>query len=76
MYCSCLGSVAVGNFQASSQGIYLTFVVPDVDDCHAKAQAMNVKILQPPTDEFYGQRRMLLVDPNGVLIDISALIAS
>jgi catechol 2,3-dioxygenase-like lactoylglutathione lyase family enzyme len=62
-------------FQANPRGCYLTFVVDEVDAVYARAQAMNVSILQAPKDEFYGQRRLLLTDPNGLLIDISSPIA-
>lgn len=63
-------------FQKTPQGQYLTLVVDDVDAVYAKAQTMNLEVLQPPKDEFYGQRRMLIVDPNGLLLDVSAPIAS
>ena len=62
-------------FYAAPQGCYLTFVVDDVDAVHARAQSMNLSLLQAPKDEFYGQRRMLLTDPNGVFLDISSPIA-
>ena len=62
-------------FQKTPQGQYLTVVVADVDAVYAQAQAMNLEILQPPKDEFYGQRRLLMVDPNGLLLDISTPIA-
>ncbi len=58
-------------FQAPPQGQYLTLVVDDVDAVYATAQSLHLEVLQPPQDEFYGQRRMLIVDPNGVLLDIS-----
>lgn len=61
-------------FQHRPQGVYLTFVVDDVDAVYAQAKGAGVEIVQPPTDEFYGQRRMLMVDPNGLLIDVSAVI--
>ncbi|MEO1590648.1 MAG: VOC family protein [Cyanobacteria bacterium J06632_22] len=61
-------------FQQQPQGAYLTVVVDDVDAIYAKAQAAGVEMVQPPKDEFYGQRRMLIVDPNGLLIDVSAVI--
>jgi catechol 2,3-dioxygenase-like lactoylglutathione lyase family enzyme len=59
-------------FHAAPQGCYLTFVVDDVDAVYARAQALGLAIRQPPKDEFYGQRRLLLTDPNGLLIDISS----
>jgi len=64
------------DFQAAPQGCYLTFVVEDVDAVYARAQSMGVAVIQPPQDEFYGQRRMLLADPNSLLVDVSSLMAS
>ncbi len=57
-------------FQNAPTGMYVTFVVPDVDAAYAKATALGVEILQAPRNEFYGQRRFLAIDPNGCLIDI------
>ena len=57
-------------FQTTPSGMYVTFVVPDVDESYAKALAMGAKIVQQPRNEFYGQRRFLLIDPSGCLLDI------
>ncbi|MEM6687102.1 MAG: VOC family protein [Bacteroidota bacterium] len=59
-------------FQQHPQGFYLTFVVADVDAIFKIAQKENMDIVSEPTDTFYGQRRLLLKDPNGALVDISA----
>jgi len=48
----------------------VTFVVDDVDSMYEKALAMALPILQEPRNEFYGQRRCLVKDPAGCLIDI------
>ena len=48
----------------------MTFVVPDVDAVFNIAQRMQLSILQEPKNEFYGQRRFLITDPNGCLLDI------
>ena len=56
--------------QTNPSGVYITFVVTNVDQSYAKALAMGLSIVQPPRNEFYGQRRFLAVDPNGCLIDI------
>jgi catechol 2,3-dioxygenase-like lactoylglutathione lyase family enzyme len=56
------------------QGMYLTVVLDDVDAIYAQAQSMGLEVFQPPQDEFYGQRRMLITDPNGLLLDISTPI--
>ncbi len=57
-------------YQTAPTGMYVTFVVPDVDAVFAKAQSLGLSILQEPKNEFYGQRRFLLADPDGCLIDI------
>ena len=61
--------------QQLPQGTYLTFVVDDVEEAFQRAKDLSIEIVQSPQDTFYGQRRMLLRDPNGLLIDISALIS-
>lgn len=58
------------------QGCYLTFVVDDVDAVFEKAKAAQFKIIEEPKDMFYGQRRLLVKDPDGSMIDVSALISS
>ncbi|MDJ0832551.1 MAG: VOC family protein [Gammaproteobacteria bacterium] len=58
------------DFQTNPGGMYVTFVVADVDVTYQKALAMNLPILQEPRNEFYGQRRFLTRDPNGCLIDV------
>ncbi|WP_261591276.1 VOC family protein [Pseudoalteromonas holothuriae] len=57
-------------YQHKPTGMYVTFVVSDVDNTYKKAVAMGLQILQEPRNEFYGQRRFLTQDPNGCLIDI------
>lgn len=57
-------------YQQKPNGMYVTFVVTDVDATYQKALEMGVRILQEPRNEFYGQRRFLTQDPNGCLIDI------
>lgn len=59
-------------YQTAPSGMYVTFVVPEVDLVYEKAVGMGLRILQEPKNEFYGQRRFLTVDPNGCLIDISS----
>lgn len=53
-------------------GLYLTFVVGDCDAAHRRAVEQGCRILQRPRDEFYGQRRFLALDPDGLMIDVSA----
>jgi catechol 2,3-dioxygenase-like lactoylglutathione lyase family enzyme len=55
-------------------GTILTFVVDDVAPVHRRAVDMGVEIIQPPTNLAYGQRRLMLRDPAGTAVDISAPI--
>ncbi len=57
-------------FQTPPSGMYVTFVVPNVDEIYEKALAMGARVIQEPRNEFYGQRRFLVLDPAGCLIDI------
>lgn len=56
-------------------GVIVTFVVRDCDAAYRRAQDLGAEILQVPTDMPYGQRRLLLRDPDGTVLDISAPIA-
>jgi len=57
-------------YQFKPNGMYVTFVVPDVDVTYGKALELGLPIVQEPKNEFYGQRRFLTQDPNGCLIDV------
>ena len=57
-------------YQHRPNGMYVTFVVEDVDLVYTRAVEMGIAIIQPPRNEFYGQRRFLVKDPSGCLIDI------
>jgi len=59
-------------FQNNPQGFYVTFVVDNTDEVFKIAKSENFEIVSEPTDTFYGQRRFLLKDPNGTLVDISS----
>jgi predicted enzyme related to lactoylglutathione lyase len=59
-------------FQHSPQGCSIVFVVPDCDLLFERAQAMGLEIIQEPKNEDYGQRRLLIVDPDGLLVDVSS----
>ncbi len=61
-------------FQNLPKGFYITLVVDHVDDIYEIAKTKNVEIVSVPENTSYGQRRLLLKDPNGALIDISSPI--
>ena len=58
--------------RAAPAGVIVTFVVDDCDRLHRAAVDLGADIIEPPTDMPYGQRRMLLRDPDGTVLDISA----
>ncbi len=61
-------------FQNNPQGFYVTFVVDDTDEIFKIAESEKFEIVSKPTNTFYGQRRLLLKDPNGTLVDVSSPI--
>lgn len=56
------------------EGFYITFVVDKADDIFEIAKAENFTIISEPEDTFYGQRRLLLQDPDGTIVDVSSPI--
>lgn len=63
-------------WQAPAAGSYITFVVDDVDELFDKAKLLGFDIVQAPSATSYGQRRALLREPSGALIDISSPMSS
>ena len=62
------------DYQTPPQGFYVTFVVNNADDVFKIAVKENFEIIEEPTNTSYGQRRLLLKDPNGMLVDVSSPI--
>ncbi|QNL22207.1 VOC family protein [Hyphobacterium sp. CCMP332] len=58
------------------QGFYITFVVENTDEVLEIAKKEGFEIISEPSDTFYGQRRLLLKDPNGIIVDVSSPIPS
>jgi predicted enzyme related to lactoylglutathione lyase len=56
-------------------GTYITLVVDDVDEIFKLAKRNAYEVVQEPENTFYGQRRMLLRDPNNYVIDVSSPIS-
>lgn len=57
-------------FSAETLGnspISLSIEVPDVDSFAERAVAAGMKVVRPPTDQFYGHRDATLADPFGYL---------
>ncbi|MEM7335573.1 MAG: VOC family protein [Chloroflexota bacterium] len=59
-------------FRGIPRGMYLTLVVDRVDAIYEKASTLNFEIIQPPHATPYGQKRCLIKDPTGTLVDVSS----
>jgi predicted enzyme related to lactoylglutathione lyase len=59
---------------AGTYGVVLTMHVDDVDSAYDRAQRMGAEIAEDIRDEEYGQRHFLVVDPNGLLINVMSAI--
>ena len=60
--------------KGTTQGLYLTFVIDDVDEFYSVVTESGIKVIEPPTDTEYGQRRLLIQAPEGTVCDVSSLI--
>lgn len=60
--------------ECGARGFYLTLVVDNADDTFKLARAEGLKIISEPADTFYGQRRLILNDPEGTIVDVSSPI--
>lgn len=52
------------------RGMILTLQVADAAAAHAELAASDAPVVYPPADEPWGQRRFMVRDPAGVLIDV------
>jgi uncharacterized glyoxalase superfamily protein PhnB len=55
-------------------GVTLTLLVPDLHKVYAAVQKAGVEILLEPVDEFYGDRVIIFLDPDGYEWKISQTI--
>jgi len=53
-----------------TRGVILSFEVEDAAADAARLEAAGVRIAQPLRDEVFGQRHVIVADPNDILIDI------
>jgi predicted enzyme related to lactoylglutathione lyase len=59
---------------AGSYALVLTIHVDDVDEAYLRAQKIGAEIAAEIRDEEYGQRHFLVVDPNGLLLNVMSTI--
>ena len=52
------------------KGMIMTFQVEDAAAEHKRLQAAGAPIVYGPADETWGQRRFMVRDPSGILIDV------
>jgi uncharacterized glyoxalase superfamily protein PhnB len=63
-------SVPPGPEPFGGLGMILTVQVDDAAAAYARLTAAGVPVRHPLTDEPWGQRRFMTVDPSGILIDV------
>jgi catechol 2,3-dioxygenase-like lactoylglutathione lyase family enzyme len=56
------------------QGVLVTVELEDVDACHARAEALGCELVYPLRSESWGQSHFMVLDPNGLLVDVVQLI--
>ena len=59
-------------FRGKPTGIYITLVVDDAVAIFEKAKELGIEVVREPELTFYGQKRVLLKDPAGILVDVSS----
>jgi len=59
---------------ADTYGVVLTIHVDDVDGAYGRVQKMGAEIAEEIRNEEYGQRHFLVVDPNGLLLNVMSAI--
>jgi predicted enzyme related to lactoylglutathione lyase len=72
-----IGFLAPGNehfagrdSSSGPSGVVLTIHVDDVDEAYARAQRLGAEIAAEIRDEPHGQRHFLVVDPNGLVLNV------
>jgi catechol 2,3-dioxygenase-like lactoylglutathione lyase family enzyme len=53
-----------------TQGLIIGLLVPDAAAADARLRAAGVSVVLPLRDEPFGQRHVMVADPNGVLVDV------
>lgn len=59
-------------FRGRPAGMYITLVVDDAMLIYKNARELGFNVVKEPELTFYGQKRLLLKDPSGVLVDVSS----
>jgi uncharacterized glyoxalase superfamily protein PhnB len=59
---------------AGGYALVLTIHVDDVDGAYVRAKKIGAEIVAEIRDEEYGQRHFLVIDPNGLLLNVMSSI--
>ena len=59
---------------SGTYGVVLTIHVDDVDEAYKRAQRLGAEIAAEIRNEDYGHRHFLLVDPNGLVLNVMSTI--
>jgi predicted enzyme related to lactoylglutathione lyase len=59
---------------AGAYGVVLTIHVDDVDEAYQRAKRLGAEIAAEIRDEDYGQRHFLVIDPNGLVLNVMSTI--
>lgn len=57
-------------FQQPARGVIISAQVEDVDAAHAAALKGGFSVVQALRDESFGMRRFMVLDPNGLLVNV------
>jgi uncharacterized glyoxalase superfamily protein PhnB len=55
-------------------GVVVTIHVDDVDEAYERAQTLGAEIATELRDEAHGQRHFIVVDPNGLLLNVMSAL--
>jgi catechol 2,3-dioxygenase-like lactoylglutathione lyase family enzyme len=61
-------------FRQQAQGVIISAQVEDVDAAHAAVQKRGFRVVQGLCDESYGMRRFMVLDPNGLLVNVFSFL--
>jgi catechol 2,3-dioxygenase-like lactoylglutathione lyase family enzyme len=63
-------TVPAGYRGRRTQGLIIGLLVPDAKEVDTRLRAAGVRVVLPLRDEPFGQRHVIVADPNDVLVDV------
>jgi catechol 2,3-dioxygenase-like lactoylglutathione lyase family enzyme len=63
-------TVPAGYRGRPTKGLIIGLLVPDATEVDARLRAAGVRVVLPLRDEPFGQRHVMVADPNDVLVDV------